>query len=114
MKLLPIGRKVWLPIIASIIVSPVCLLLAFLSAGAGDGTYSLAKVFYPYTMLSTLMFGSIVTPFIVLAILQYLIYGIGLGVAIATGHGRLVAISLIMLHMLAVLSCFLFIGQNFS
>ena len=57
-------RKFWVPMIASLIVTPVALLMGIGSAGAGHGDYLLAIILFPYTLLSTLVFDSITPPFI--------------------------------------------------
>ena len=66
----------WMPIIVSIIVTPIFLLLAIGSAGAGHGDYFLAKILFPFTMLSTIFINSIILPFIILAIIQFPFYSL--------------------------------------
>lgn len=41
------------PFLVSIMATPVFLLAAAVFAGAGDGSYLLAKILFPFTMLST-------------------------------------------------------------
>jgi hypothetical protein len=51
-------------------------IVAVVAAGSGHGTYLPAKCLFPYTMLSTRWTASITTPFIVVALLQFPVYGI--------------------------------------
>jgi hypothetical protein len=89
-------------------VTPFALLTAAISTGAGHGDYVWAKVFFPYTMLSVHGFGSIIVPFVVLAVVQLPVYGIILAWNAKWRPARLrkVAILLTALHAVAVLLCF--------
>ena len=88
--------------IASLIVMPIALLLGVGSAGAGHGDYRLAMILFPYTLLSTSVFDSITPPFIILAIIQFPIYGVALGYA--NEKRRLLSISIVLcvVHGIAV------------
>jgi len=55
-------REFWTPLILSLIVTPLFLFAAVASAGAGHGSYILAKILFPFTLLSTMLFGSIIVP----------------------------------------------------
>lgn len=93
----------WLPLLLfSLVVGPACLYLAVVSAGMGHGSYTAALMFFPFTMLSTRLFGSITAPFALLAIIQFPIYGFILGSA--TAKGRLVRTMLLLLlvHALTI------------
>ena len=103
------------PLVVSLVATPLFLLAAVASAGAGHGSYLLAKILFPFTMLSTLVFGSIVAPAIGLAVLQFPFYGFILGRANVKGGGLWTrAPVLLFAHMLAVAACFILIGDNFS
>jgi hypothetical protein len=104
----------WRPVIISVILTPIFLFLAVISAGAGHGNYFFAKVLFPFTMLSTIGFHSITAPFMLLAIVQFPIYGIVLGRVRRRERLRRMSIWLITLHSLAVLACLLFVDRNFS
>ena len=103
-------RKFWIPLIAALVITPVALLLGIGSAGAGHGNYRLAMMLFPYTLLSTAVFDSITPPFIILAIVQFPLYGLALGYAnkkkrlipmailLCVGHGIAASASLLMLN----------------
>jgi hypothetical protein len=102
------------PIIAGILLTPVCLLLATGSAGAGRGRYLYAKLLYPYAMISALVFDSLLIPSILFAVPQFPLYGALCGLAAAKGRVRMVGLGVIMMHALAVALCFLLLGSNFA
>jgi len=103
----------WMPVIASVVTTPVCLVLALASAGAGHGDYVLARILFPYTMLAALFFKEITTPLMFLAIAQFPLYGVALGGA-ARGErwGRFGKTLLLLLaaHALAAAVCFMDLG----
>jgi hypothetical protein len=100
------------PLVVSVVATPLLLLAAIASAGAGHGSYLLAKILFPFTMLSTLVFGSIIAPAIALAVLQFPFYGFILGRAKGSLPTR--AAVLLLIHVLAVTACFMLVGDNFS
>jgi hypothetical protein len=102
------------PLVVSLIATPLFLFAAVASAGAGHGSYMLAKILFPFTMLSTLAFGSIIAPAIALAVLQFPFYGFILGTANVKGRFRTRPAVLLLIHILAVAACFILIGDNFS
>jgi hypothetical protein len=103
-----------IPVIAFLIATPVFLLAALASAGAGHGNYLLAKVLFPFTMLSTLLFGSISYLFIGLAIAQYPLYGLLVGTAHERQKGVPYTVALFVVHAAAVIVCLLLVRENFS
>ena len=107
------SRKFWVPVIASLVVTPIALLLGIGSAGAGHGDYLLAMILFPYTLLSTSLFNSITAPFIVFAIVQFPIYGFVLGYA--NERGRLVSMSLLLsvVHGVAAAAMLLIASESF-
>lgn len=62
-------------LVVGVVITPITLFLAVASAGGGHGDYLLARLFYPASMLSTLLTSSISTVAIVGACLQFPIYG---------------------------------------
>ncbi len=90
------------------------MLLAIGSGGGGHGDYFYAKLLYPYTMLSALVFDSFAIPFILLAVTQFPLYGALCGLAAAKGRTLTVGLAIIIMHALAVMLCFLLLSANFS
>ena len=107
-------RKFWIPVIVSIIATPLALLLGLASAGVGHGSYRAAMVLFPYTMLSATVFDSITIPFIILALVQFPLYGVALGYANERGRTTSVAILLVVLHSVAVAALFLIVRSSSS
>lgn len=90
-------------------------MIGLYSAGAGHGNYFVAKILFPFTMLSTVIFDSIRVPFLFLAVAQFPLYGVILGVANRKAIFVTSAIiGLAIMHLLAVAACFLLIDENFS
>ncbi len=108
------SSKFWTPLVISLIVTPIFLYLGIASGGAGHGNYLLAKLLFPFTMLSTRVVGSIVAPFILLAIIQCPAYGFILGAANVRRTIFLPAIGLLLLHSVAAVACFFVVGPDFS
>ena len=103
-----------IPAIVFLLATPLFLFAGLASAVAGHGHYVLAKVFFPFTMLSTIVFGSIIGPFIALAIVQFPLYGLLIGTANEKSRVLPYAAGLLIIHALAVIACFVLIGENFS
>ena len=102
------------PLVVSLIATPLFLLAAVASAGGGHGGYLLAKILFPFTMLSTLVFGSIVVPAMAVAILQFPIYGFILSKASLKGNLLTLSVALLVTHILGVVACFILVSDNFS
>jgi hypothetical protein len=81
-------------------------MVALLAAGAGHGTYIPAKVIFPYTMLLALAFEEVTVPLMVLAVVQFPLYGLVVGMAYKWGKPLIVAFLLGLVHALAVCLCF--------
>lgn len=107
------GREIWKPFIISLAATPICLFLGIASAGAGHGDYFFAKVLFPFTMLSAVVFNSITFPFILPAIVQFPIYGIVFGLANSKNKLVVSIAGVLIVHLLAIFACFLFLGENF-
>ncbi|HEY9402260.1 MAG TPA: hypothetical protein VIQ24_06180 [Pyrinomonadaceae bacterium] len=102
------------PLIIGALLTPVCLLLAIGSGGAGHGDYFYAMLLYPCTMLSALVFDSITIPFILFAVLQFPLYGALFGLAAAKGRGLIASLAIIIMHATAAALCFLLPSLNFA
>jgi hypothetical protein len=88
-------------IVSSLLAEIAACLVAVALAGAGHGTYYAAKCLFPYTMISTGLFGSITLPFVVLACVQYLAYGAILSLANTRGRLASAAIGVLVVHIAA-------------
>ena len=58
----------------SILTIPLLFVVVFLM-GAGHGTYIPAMGLFPFSMLSILLFNKITMPFVIIAFIQYPLYG---------------------------------------
>jgi hypothetical protein len=108
------SRQFWLPLVASLVLTPICLLLGIASGGVGHGDYVLARILFPYTMLSALLFDVISAPFILLAVLQFPLYGFALGKAAERKRFLLVFLILLAAHALAAAACFIPFNESFQ
>ena len=109
----PAKSKFWVPFGISLALTPVALLLGAGSAGAGHGDYLWAKLLFPMTMVSAILFKVITPPFILLAIVQYPAYGLILGRANSRGRLNHVLAALTATHVLFVALCFAAPRGNF-
>ena len=98
----------------SMLITPIAIILAIFSGGAGHGNYLFCKIFFPYTMLSTPFYGYISLPFIILAILQIPIYGALLTLSSKKHILIFVGIIILVFHLSAVFLCFLIPVPYFS
>jgi len=81
------------------------MFLAVLQMGRGHGSYSLAKIAFPYSMLSTLLTDEISTFAIVIALIQFPAYGISWGISYHFRRPLQVLLVLVILHSVGVLLC---------
>ena len=105
-------RNRWI-IASSLFAELAALLVAVTLAGAGHGTYHAAKCLFPYTMISTCFLDYITLPFIVLACVQFPIYGVVLSVANTRGKFGPVARGVAIVHIAATALAFAFSGSAF-
>jgi hypothetical protein len=106
-----------------ILVTPIATFLAIASAGGGHGHYVFAKVFFPYSLLLPHFFpdrmaefpNSITLPWIILALIQFPLYGIAIGLATQKKlAGHLVCWLILLVHTIGVAMCFSGVIPNFS
>ncbi len=97
-----------------IVMTPFLLLAGIGSAGAGHGDYFIAKLLFPFTMLSTIVFNEITILFLVLALVQFPLYGVLLGLTNRAGNLIPATIGLAVFHIGAAVTCVLLVGENFS
>lgn len=104
----------WKPVIASLLATPVCLFLGLVSGGVGHGDYVLARILFPYTMLAALLFEEIAAPLILLAVVQFPLYGVILGTAAKRGRSGAALLVVLVVHALSAAACFLDAVVNVS
>jgi len=88
-------------------------LLAVTSAGAGHGNYLWAKIFFPFTMLSTAVFQSITSSFLVVAVIQFPIYGFLIGLYARQRKALMASGAILIVHLVALGLAFYLTSRNF-
>lgn len=88
------------------------LFIAVFFAGGGHGTYIPAMGLFPVGLLGTLLFDRITIPFVVLAIIQYPIYGFIIDKVIVTNKSKIVLPLLLLLHILLAVIIMKLTGEN--
>lgn len=86
---------------------------AMLSGGAGHGDYIAARILFPFSILLTLVEGSIGIVGITIAVLQFPLYGAVLNWSLAREQFRPL-IALAAVHFIAAMICFSGIVPDFS
>lgn len=95
--------------IGGAVVAVMAFALSMFAAGAGHGTYAPAKVLFPYSMLLTSLTGTITPGLLVLAAVQWPIYGY-----VVSGRPRSRWAVVGAIHVIAVTASFLFSNPSFS
>jgi hypothetical protein len=81
--------------------------LAVASGGAGHGEYVAARLLFPYTMLLTMQTHYISLPLIIIALLQFPMYGLAIGATTRRKRTRIfVSATLGCIHGICVALCF--------
>ena len=94
-------------------VEALALFLAIVSGGAGHGDYVAARLLFPFSMLLTLVEGSIGTLATITGLLQFPAYGTLLGWSIwRESYGAIIAVA--SLQVAAAVICFTGILPGFS
>lgn len=109
-----VNGRFWPPFVVVIVLTPFLLLAGIGSAGAGHGNYFIAKLLFPFTMLSTTLFDGITAPFLILAFAQFPLYGIFIGLMNKRGNLFHGLVGLVAIHVGATIACMLLVGENFS
>jgi hypothetical protein len=99
-----------------IMLIPPTMLLAVLSTGFGHGNYLWAKVFFPYSMVLPVWRGvEIGLPLILLAFVQFPVYGGLIGACSSSVRGAAAVATIIgIVHVVAVAVCFASKSNYFS
>ena len=89
-------------LLVGLCATPIALLLALLSGGAGHGDYVPARLLYPIPMLVTLLTNNTITSLSVgLAVAQFPAYGV-----FAASGGRIRWLALGIIHAVAIAAAF--------
>ena len=116
-------KRITICILIGVLVTPIAALLAIASAGGGHGHYVFAKLLFPYTLLMphflpdmTAEFPhSITTPWIILALSQFPLYCLAVGLATQKKlAGYLVCSMIFLVHAIGVAMCFSGLIPSFS
>ncbi|MBL8222326.1 MAG: hypothetical protein JNL62_24025 [Bryobacterales bacterium] len=105
--------KFWIPFALCLVAAPVAVFSGVASSGAGHGSYLIAKLLFPFTMISTVFFGSITSWSIAFAFIQYPAYGMFLGFMNRRARIRPALVFLAGLHLIVAALCFLVPNANF-
>lgn len=88
------------------------LFVAILFMGGGHGTYIPAMALFPFGLISTILFDRITMPFVVLAIIQYPLYGLIIDKARQANKSKIVWPILIAVHIILALLLIRMTGEN--
>ncbi|HEX4072250.1 MAG TPA: hypothetical protein VHX68_13815 [Planctomycetaceae bacterium] len=98
-----------------VLIAPLPLFLAIVSAGAGEGHYVFARLFFPYTVLLTRLTGNTISlPLIILALAQFPLYGGLIGLSRNAKRAGFAAALIFVAHAAAAAVCFSGAIPNFS
>jgi len=101
-------------ILAGVLIEVILLIVCVFLAGGGHGTYIPMKIFFPYTMLSTINNTSISGAFIIIAIIQYPIYGIIVQYAKSEKLKRTRFAIISVIHIIAMILALILGNENFN
>jgi hypothetical protein len=101
------------PIIISVVLTPFALYASYVSMLGGQG-YVLPQILFPYTMLSEPLLGKIYLPFLLLAVVQFPLYGVILAFAGKSKKFGAAVIGLLALHFLTLVLCLIAGDRTFS
>jgi len=113
MKFVCLSVNPWSIIMFSVLVQLMACLVTLFCAAAGHGSYIPAMLLFPITMISTYPYGSILKPFIVLAMIQFPVYGIILAFAYYKKRLQIIGTYLLIFHALAIMVAMLFTNDSF-
>ena len=119
------AKRIVVSFLIGVLVTAVAAFLAIASAGGGHGHYVYAKIFFPYTLLGFNSFpattigsdypASMYTPWMVLSLVQFPLYGITIGIASQKKYVfYLVCLLIVGIHVIASAMCFSGIMPEYS
>jgi hypothetical protein len=111
------SRKFIILLLAGIAVMPIAIVLSVASGGGGHGNYVLARIFFPFSMLLTLIPSDArIAAIIIVSFVQYPIYGFALGRSAARSNVAFARTAMLIaaLHAMAVVICFTGVLRSYS
>lgn len=106
----PSGRTVFA---FSVLVQAITMAMAVVASGAGHGSYALARIFFPFTMLSTIFNSRIDGMYLAVGLLQYLFYGLVFWAAVKLKRAKPAIAMLLTIHGLVVFAVFFWRNEYF-
>ena len=98
-----------------VLVTIPAIALAVASGGAGHGNYVAARLLFPYSMLLTSQTHYISSPLILIALLQFPMYGLAICSAMRRKRGCIfVSVAFGCIHGICTALCFSGLLPNFS
>ena len=91
--------------LAGIAAGALAVILAIASIGSGHGDYVAARIFFPYSLLLTMPLETNSLP-IILALVQFPLYGALMGLASSRRRSEGVGAILALLHVAAIVATF--------
>jgi len=107
-------KKKYLPILFGILIEVFLLVICIFLMGGGHGTYIPTKLFFPYTMLSTIGNESMSTFFIIIGLSQYPMYGLIIQYAKSEKSKTSRFFTILVVHIIAVILVFALQNNNFN
>ncbi|HEX7998431.1 MAG TPA: hypothetical protein VF528_08585 [Pyrinomonadaceae bacterium] len=101
------------PIIISVLLTPFALYASYVSMWSGQDSV-LPEALFPYTALSIPLTGKLFLPFLLLAVVQFPLYGVILAFAGKSKKFGAAAIGLLALHFLTLVLCLIAGDRTFS
>ena len=96
------------------LLTPVLLILAIFLMGGGHGWYGPAILLFPFGFIGILYSRSIELHFILLAILQYPLYGLLIDLIRNRKRLKWTLISIVTIHLMLAVSILIFRGENWK
>lgn len=96
------------------LLTPVLLFLTVFLMGAGHGWYGPAILLFPFGFISILYSRTIELCFIILAIIQYPVYGLMIDLLGSDKSFKWATISIMVLHLILAILILIFRADNFK
>ena len=101
-----------LPLIICLMASPFLLLVGFVSAGAGHGSYVWARILFPFAAIALAL--GMPPLILILSVVQYPVYGLLLTGATRREKFLIAAFAIVVVHALCVVPTFTVLSGPFS